>query len=121
MLMRIVRARAKPGKWPQFERKMFEESPDVQGVPGLRARWILHDLDDTEAVFVVALWDSEQHASSFERDAERHQSLMHPLPGEFEFHLCEIRSAWVATEYRGSTPISAQDSQVQTVPPTPPV
>ena len=93
----------------------------MQGIPGLRARWILHDLDDREAGFVVALWDSEQHASRFERDAERHQSLMHTLPGEFEFHLSEIRSAWVAPAYRGGTPISAQDSQVQTVPPTPPV
>lgn len=96
MLMRIIRTRAKPGLWSQFEREFFEETPDMLDVPGFFGRWILHDLDDREAGFVVALWDSEANALAFEQAQERHQSLTHPLPGEFEFHLCEIRSVWVA-------------------------
>jgi heme-degrading monooxygenase HmoA len=96
--MRIVRTRAKAGKWPEFERLFFAEAPDVQGVQGLCARWILHDLDDREAGFVVALWDSEADALAFERTVEHSSLLAHPLPGEFEFHLCEICSAWIAPE-----------------------
>lgn len=101
MLMRIIRTRAKQGKWPEFERQFFHETPDMQGVPGLRARWILHDLDDREAGFVVGLWDSEADVLAFEHAAERSHLLTQPLPGEFEFHLCEIRSAWVAPDITG--------------------
>lgn len=96
MLMRIVRTRAKPGKWPQFEREFFTDHPEMSRVPGLRARWILHDLDDPQAGFVVALWDSEADALAFESATARSPLLAERLPGEFEFHLGEIRSAWVA-------------------------
>jgi len=98
MLMRIIRTRAKPGKWPQFEQEFFENAPDPNGVPGLLGRWILHDLDDREAGFVVALWESEVRAIAFEQAEERNQLLGDPLPGEFEFHMCEIRCAWIAPD-----------------------
>jgi heme-degrading monooxygenase HmoA len=101
MLMRIIRTRAKPGKWPEFEREFFDAAPDMQGVRGLRARWILQDLDDREAGFVVGLWDSHADALAFEHAAEHSHLLTQPLPGEFEFHLCEIRSAWIAPERAG--------------------
>lgn len=98
MLMRIVRTRAKPGKWRQFEQGFFVRTPEWRDVPGLRAIWILHDLDDREAGFVVALWNSEQDALAFEdeRTAERNALLTDPLPGESEYHLGEIRSVWIA-------------------------
>lgn len=98
MLMRIVRTRAKPGMWQQFEHSFFVQTPEWQGVSGLQAIWILHDLDDREAGFVVALWNSEQEALAFEaeRTAERNPLLTDPLPGESEYHLGEIRSAWIA-------------------------
>jgi len=98
MLMRIIRTRAKPGKWPEFEREIFAVAADPQGVPGMRGRWVLHDLDDREAGFVVALWDSAGDALAFEQAAERNQLLTAPLPGEFEFHMCEIRCAWIAPD-----------------------
>lgn len=98
MLMRIIRTRAKPGKWPEFEQQFFDQAPDMQGVSGMRARWILQDLDDREAGFVVVLWDSTADVMAFEHAAERNHLLTHPLPGEFEFHLCEVRSAWIAPE-----------------------
>lgn len=98
MLMRIIRTRAKPGKWPEFEQQFFDQAPDTQGVPGLRARWVLHDLDDREAGFVVVLWDSKREAIAFEHATERSHLLARALPGEFEFHLCEIRLAWIAPE-----------------------
>ena len=101
MLIRIIRTRAKPGKWPQFERAFFDESPDSRDIPGLRGRWIVHDLDDREAGFVVALWDCEAAAFAFEQATERNQLLAHPLPGESEFHMCEIRSAWIAPDPGG--------------------
>ena len=106
MLIRIIRTRAKPGKWPEFERAFFEESPDLRDIPGVRGRWILHDLDDREAGFVVALWDSEAAALAFEHATERNQLLANPLPGEFEFHMCEIRCAWVAPETGGQADAS---------------
>jgi hypothetical protein len=98
--MRIVRTRAKPGNWPQFEKGFFIETPKWQGVPGLQAIWILHDLDDREAGFVVALWNSEADALAFEMDrtAERNPLLTNPLPGESEYYLGEIRSVWIAPQ-----------------------
>lgn len=96
MLMRVIRTRAKPGKWPEFEREFFTNAPEMHGVRGLYARWILHDLDDREAGFVVVLWDSEADVLAFEQAAASNPLLAHPLPGDFEFHLCEIRSAWIA-------------------------
>jgi len=109
MLMRIIRTRAKPGKWQEFAQELIEGAPDVHGVPGLLARWILHDLDDHEAGFVVALWRSEADAMNFEYAAERSHHLTHPLPGEFEFHLCEIRSAWIAPDTKASDSGAAND------------
>jgi hypothetical protein len=97
MLMRIVRARAKPGKWREFEQRFFVRTPELRGIAGLLAIWILHDLDDREAGFVVALWNSEEDALAFEGEwtAERNVLLTDPLPGESEYHLGEIRSAWI--------------------------
>jgi hypothetical protein len=68
----------------------------MRGVPGVRGSWILHDLDDGEAGYVVELWDCEADALAFERAAVTNELLRPPLPGEFEFHICEIRSAWIA-------------------------
>lgn len=98
MLMRIVRSRAKPGKWRQFEQGFFVDAPQWQGVVGLRAIWVNQDLDDREAGFVVAVWDSEADALAFEaeRTPERNPLLTDPLPGESEYHLGEIRSVWIA-------------------------
>lgn len=98
MLMRIVRSRAKPGLWSEFEREFFEKRPTSLAAPGLRTLWVLHDLDDRQAGFVVAIWDTLASALAFEQHAERNELLDHPLPGEMEFHLCEIRSVWVNPE-----------------------
>jgi len=100
MLMRLVRARAKPGRWPQLEQDFRAKQPALKDVQGLRARWLFGDLDDCEAGFVVALWDREADAVAFEQSVESSRLLDHPLPGEFELHTCEIRSVWLATDRR---------------------
>jgi len=101
MLMRIVRARAKHGLWPEFERELFQKGPKIDTATGLRLHWVLHDLDDRGAGFVVAVWDTLDNALNFEHHIERNELLAHPLPGEFEFHLCEIRSVWVCPDDPG--------------------
>jgi heme-degrading monooxygenase HmoA len=95
MLIRIVRARAKPGMWADFEREFFLAGSRRRSAPGLRTLWILHDLDDVESGFVVAFWDGLDSALDFERRAEQSELLDHPLPGDMEFHLCELRSVWI--------------------------
>jgi len=97
MLMRLIRTRAQPGKWPEFEHDFLSHAPDLKHVPGLRARWILHDLDESEAGFLVALWDCEADAVTFEHAVDNNRLLAQPLPGEVEFHLGEVCSAWVAS------------------------
>jgi len=96
MLMRIVRTLARAGKWQQFEHEMFEKTPDMQGVAGALGSWVLRDLDSQGGGYVVELWESERHAADWERAAVRNRLLREPLPGEFECHTCDIRSAWVA-------------------------
>lgn len=96
MLMRVVRALARAGKWQQFEREMFEKASNMQGVAGALGSWLLRDLDSQEGGYVVELWESERHAADWERAAIRNRLLREALPGEFEFHTCEIRSVWVA-------------------------
>ena len=96
MLMRIVRARAKPGMWSEFEREFFDTPRRIRGVQDLLSVWVLQDLDDREAGFIVAIWTSELSARTFEDNVQRNELLRNPLPGDFEFHLGEIRSSWVA-------------------------
>ncbi|RQU98678.1 hypothetical protein DF047_36555 [Burkholderia cenocepacia] len=98
MLMRVVRTLARAGKRRQFEREMFEKAPNMQGVAGALGSWVLRDLDSREGGYVVELWESERHAADWERAAVRNRLLREPLPGEFECHTCEIRSAWVAPD-----------------------
>lgn len=46
MLMRITRTRTRRSEWPKFECAVLADEPEVRGVAGLRARWLIHDLDD---------------------------------------------------------------------------
>jgi heme-degrading monooxygenase HmoA len=96
MLMRVVRTLARAGKWPQFEREMFEKAPNMQGVAGALGSWVLRDLDRPEGGYVVELWESERHAADWKYAAVHNRLLREPRPGEFECHTCEIRSAWAA-------------------------
>ncbi len=114
MVMRIVRARAKPGLWSEFEREFFEHPRRIQGIQELRSVWVLQDLDDREAGFVVAIWDSESSARSFEEKVERNELLSNPLPGDFEFHLGEIRSSWVAPDSPSSASLPPAIDSVPT-------
>jgi hypothetical protein len=34
--------------------------------------------------------------------------LTHPIPGDFEFHLCEIRSVWIAPPTTANPETSAR-------------
>jgi hypothetical protein len=74
--------------WSEFEREFFDTPRRIRGVQDLLSVWVLQDLDDREAGFIVAIWTSELSARTFEDN--------NPLPGDFEFHLGEIRSSWVA-------------------------
>jgi len=96
MLMRIIRTRVKPDRWSEFEQAILAHEDNVQSAVGLRARWLVHDLDDRDAGFILVVWDSEADTLAFEHDSSRHKLLTKLLPGEFEFHLGEICSSWIA-------------------------
>lgn len=96
MLLRVIRTRVEKGRWREFEEGLLADETDVQGISGLRARWLVRDVDDPDAGFIIVVWDSEADTLGFERDSQRHKLLTKPLPGEFEFHLCETRSSWIA-------------------------
>jgi hypothetical protein len=96
VLMRIVRPRVKAGLWGELMRRFIAIRANPEPIRGLRGRWILRDVDDPDACFVLGLWESEEAYEEFLSIPVMQDLIARPLAGDFFAHVCEVRSAWYA-------------------------
>ena len=94
MLMRVIGTRIGAQRWPQFAAQF--RRVHTHSVPGRRARWLLRDLDDADAGFLIILWESEEQERDFIEQVELRGMMQRPIAGEIESHWFEVRSYWCA-------------------------
>jgi heme-degrading monooxygenase HmoA len=95
MRMIISWGRVKSGTWSVFERLFLQADAATQSAPGLQCRWLLRDLDDTDAGFAISLWKSAEAMDRYLADAsirELRAKQFDPLfVGEYMREPCEVR------------------------------
>lgn len=94
MFMRLTVGRTKSGSWQDFE-TAYRSHIERNAAPGLRARWLVRSLSDSNTFFTISLWNTVAEMESYERsDAVRRQILRHVAPhlsGISTAHHCEVR------------------------------
>jgi heme-degrading monooxygenase HmoA len=95
MRMIISWGRVKSGTWSYFERLFLQADAATQGARGLRRRWLLRDLDDTDTGFAISLWSSAEDLERYLADTsvrELRTKQFQPLfVGEYFRQPCEVR------------------------------
>lgn len=106
MYMRMTWFKLRPNCWEQYEAKYRElVIPDK----GLCARWLSRDTNDTDAVYIISLW--EDMASLQEWETSRHfQEIFMPkvqplIIGELTVSVCKVESSeFLSTCATGQSP-----------------
>jgi heme-degrading monooxygenase HmoA len=97
MYMNIAWGRIKPGMWPEYERLFLQADASTIDLPGFVCRWLLRDLDDSDAGFALSLWESADDVARLVSDAtvtQMRENKFAPLfSGEYSRHVCEVRVA----------------------------
>ena len=94
MYMRITWGRVRSGGWDEY-RKTYERvvmAHSVQ-VPGLRARWLVHDQEDTDTGYAVSLWETAGDMEAYERSPTYEDFLSELRPffvDDFRTSRCEV-------------------------------
>jgi heme-degrading monooxygenase HmoA len=94
MILRIGRGHIKPGTWDAFERVYHDVLVDREQPPGLRARWLVRDVDDEHGGFTVAVWDDADSVSAWleSDDFAVIQEAMRPFyVGDYQVRTCDVR------------------------------
>ena len=60
MIVRIVWGQLKPGCWPEFKAAYKKACELSAGTPGLKARWMSHEIGPDDAIYSITLWESEE-------------------------------------------------------------
>jgi hypothetical protein len=74
--VRVNRARVKSGRWDEFEAAYAGIVPLVGKAEGLRGRWLVRSMEDTDDCYVVSMWASEEAMSLFEGDLGIHEAML---------------------------------------------
>ena len=95
MLMRIIHGKLKPGSWSAFEAAYKETVVKAGSIPGLRARWLAHDLDDPDSGYTISLWENEDALRQYEASQLLRESFLPKLTpffsGDYSTAHCEVR------------------------------
>ena len=95
MHMNLILGRVKMGMWPEYERIFLQANIPIQDLPGLVCRWLLRDMDDTDAGFALSLWQSEadlnRYMSSDAIREIREQRFKSLFAEDFTRYICEVR------------------------------
>jgi len=98
MIMRITWGKVRPGTWDDYEHAY---KASVVGSPmtikGLRARWLIRDLDRPDEGFVMSLWQRLEDVQAYEESSFFQnviQAAVRPFfAGEFHTTHCDVRFA----------------------------
>jgi heme-degrading monooxygenase HmoA len=97
MLVRIVHGKLKPGTWDSFERAYKDVMSKVGKVPGLRGRWLAHEVDDPTAGYSISLWENEAAMRAYEEGDVLKKTVQPKLEpffsGQYTATHCEMRYA----------------------------
>ena len=66
MLMRIIHGKLKPGSWDAYEAAYKEAVAQAGEIPGLRARWLMRDVEDPDSGYTLSLWENEAALQQYE-------------------------------------------------------
>jgi heme-degrading monooxygenase HmoA len=95
MMLRIIHGRLKPGTWNAYERAYKEAMTKTGKIPGLRARWLSHAVDDPDAGYTVSVWESEEAMRTYEKGEILKKIILPSLEpfftGEYTTTSCEVR------------------------------
>jgi heme-degrading monooxygenase HmoA len=104
MFMRITWGKLKPGAWNDYEAAYKKVMPRALDVPGIRARWLIRDLDEPDAGYSVAMFESERDMRAFTENAEVRAAIRDALDpfhtGEYTTKHCEVRVELAPSDQR---------------------
>jgi heme-degrading monooxygenase HmoA len=98
MIMRITWGRIHPGKWGEYE-KAYHAAVVAKSreVKGLRERWLVQDMNDTDAGFAISLWDSVEEMQAYEQSDFYKTEILAPLQpffiNAFTTTRCDVKYA----------------------------
>jgi heme-degrading monooxygenase HmoA len=97
MLMRIIHGKLKPGSWDAYEAAYKEAVAQAGEIPGLRARWLMRDVDDPDSGYTLSLWESEAALRRYESSKLLQTTFLPKLQpyfsGDYSIKHCEVRVA----------------------------
>jgi quinol monooxygenase YgiN len=102
MLLRMLRAQLEANAWEEFRKTFLSIDTAELSHMGLRARWLLRDLDEPGSVFIVGLWESGAAVERLLDHVLVRGSKLRTFVNIAESHLCEIRSEWHAHQPAGA-------------------
>jgi heme-degrading monooxygenase HmoA len=106
MFMRITWGKLKPGAWSDYEAAFKRVMPQTLEVPGIRGRWLIRDLDEADAGYSIAMFDSEHDMRAFTENAEVRAAIREAFDpfhtGEYTTKHCEVRVELEPSEQRRS-------------------
>jgi heme-degrading monooxygenase HmoA len=95
MFMRITWGKLKSGAWDQYEAAYRKVMPQTLEVPGIRGRWLIRDLDEADAGYSIAMFDTETEMRAFTENAEVRAAIKGALDpfhtGEYTTKHCEVK------------------------------
>jgi heme-degrading monooxygenase HmoA len=95
MFIRITWGKLKPGAWDDYEAAFKKVMPQTMGAPGVRGRWLIRDLDEKDAGYSIAMFESERDMRSYTENAEVRAAIRQALDpfhtGEYTTKHCEVK------------------------------
>jgi heme-degrading monooxygenase HmoA len=104
MFMRITWGKLKPGAWNDYEAAFKRVMPQTLEVPGIRGRWLIRDLDEADAGYSIAMFDSEHDMRAFTDNAAVRAAIREALDpyhtGEYTTKHCEVKVELAPSDQR---------------------
>jgi len=95
MFMRITWGQLQPGAWDPFMVKYHEVADPA--TPGLLARWVVQDTNNTDSMFAITLWDTRESIRAWETSDDyrgRFLPAVEPfMIGSYSVSVSEVRYA----------------------------
>jgi heme-degrading monooxygenase HmoA len=94
MIMRMTWGKLRAGSWDAYA-QAYRKTVAGKQVPGLRGRWLAHDVQDPDGGFAVSVWDSLDAMQAYEQSAVFKQEIQPTLQpffvGEYTTYRCDVK------------------------------